>query len=229
MRCSSKPRQDSNRSVSPMFQHLYDNPLLVTALPCVVALIVLVVAQWRRGFARGFGTVFAIGIAADAWLNGPWTPVRAGTALATAVGVFFVIFGDFRYFVVLEEALDGKLALVRAAGWAFLVPVTSQLVRWASPRVAHDERSTFLLYELLFFGVAVGIWFFRLPRGTPAARLARRATLFEIVQYAVWAGADIGLIKTGHDAFYAVRIVANLLYYVAFVPTTLRWIPREKA
>ncbi|HSQ67420.1 MAG TPA: hypothetical protein VLM85_29620 [Polyangiaceae bacterium] len=227
-----------------MFQHLYDNPLLVTALPCVVALIVLIAAQWRRGFARGFGTVFAIGIAADAWLNGPWTPVRAGTALATAVGVFFVIFGDFRYFVLLEHALvephagaqrgigrteDGKLALVRAAGWAFLVPVTSQLVRWASPRVAHDERSTFLLYELLFFGVAVGIWFFRLPRGTPAARLARRATLFEILQYAIWAGADVGLIKTGHDAFYALRIVANLLYYVAFVPTMLRWIPREKA
>jgi hypothetical protein len=211
-----------------MFRHLYDNPLLVTALPCVVALVVLVAAQWRRGFARGFGTVFAVGIAADAWLNGAWSPIPAATALATAVEVFFVIFGDFRYFVVLEHALEGKLALVRAAGWAFIVPVTTQLVRWAAPRMAHDDRSTYLLYELLFVGLAAGIWLLRLPRGSAAARLARRATVFEIVQYAIWAGADVGLMKTGHDAFYAVRIVANLMYYVAFVPTMLRFIPRDE-
>ena len=211
-----------------MFHHLYDNPLLATMLPCGVALLVVLAAQWQRGFARGFGTVFAIGIAADAWLNGAWTPVRSGTAMATAVGVFFVIFGDFRYFVLLEHGLQEKTGLLRAAAWAFVVPVTAQLVRWQFPRVGNDERSTFLLYELLMLVVVGVTWLLRLPYGTARARLLRRATAFEFVQYAVWAGADIGLMKSGQDWFYGMRLVANLMYYVAFVPVMLWLLAKER-
>ncbi len=213
-----------------MFQRLYDNPLLVTTLPCVTAGLVVVAALLRGGFARVFGVVFAIGIAADAYLNGPLSPVRGGTAMATTVSVFFVIFGDFRYFVVLEHALQEKLGLIRAAGWAFVVPVSAQLVRWAYPRIERDERSTFLLYEIFFLALVVWTWFLRLPHGPSwRVRLARRATQFELVQYALWAGADVGLMKTGNDAFYAARLAANLMYYVAFVPVMLRLLPKREA
>jgi hypothetical protein len=61
----------------------------------------LIIARaWRkRPVARAYATVFAIAIAAD-------VPERAVDVReeATAVGVFFVIFGDFRYFVVFEKA-----------------------------------------------------------------------------------------------------------------------------
>ncbi len=78
-----------------MFKSLYDSPLAATLLPCIVAAVVLALAQRKRPIARTYASVFSVAIAADAYLNGPWTPVKPSTALATAVGVFFVIFGIF--------------------------------------------------------------------------------------------------------------------------------------
>jgi hypothetical protein len=203
------------------FKALYDNPLASTLLPCVAALVVLAWAQRKRRFPRVYGSVFAIAIAADAFLNGPWTPIKAGTSWATAAAVTFVIVGDFRYFVVLEEATKNRFKWLRAVGWALVVPVTTQIVRWRFPRIEHDELSTFLLYEILFFSLAAGVRVFRVPRATNV-HLAKRATQFELLQYGLWIAADIGLSTLGSDAFYAVRLLPNLLYYVAFVPAMMR-------
>jgi hypothetical protein len=200
-----------------MFHSLYDNPLVATALPCVASLFIIAWAWRKRPMARAYATVFAIAIAADAYLNGPWTFVKSGTGWATAVGVFFVIFGDFRYFVVFEESMQNAYKLPRAVVWAFVVPVTAQIIRWRFPRIESDERSTFLVYELLFFLFAAAIRIWRVPRA-PLEHAARRATQFEIVMYATWIAADVGLMTIGSDAFWGLRLVANLMYYVALVP-----------
>jgi len=204
-----------------MFRSLYDNPLVATALPCVASLLVIVWAWRKRPIPRAYATVFAIAIAADAYLNGPWTFVKANTGWATAVGVFFVIFGDFRYFVVFEESMQNAWKLPRAVVWAFVVPVTAQIIRWKLPRIESDERSTFLVYELLFFLFAAAIRIWRVPRAKIEI-VARRATQFEIVMYMTWIIADVGLMTVGSDAFYGVRLVANLMYYVALVPFMTR-------
>ncbi len=171
-----------------------------------------------------FGCVFALAIAADAYLNGPWSPVKNGTALASVVGLFFVIVGDFRYFVVLEESLHHAYKSFRAAIWAVVVPVAAQIVRWRVPKIESDERSTFLVYELLFFVLAIVIRTFvaSRARATKDRALARAATTFELVQYGTWVAADVGLTFTNADGFYGVRLVANLMYYVAFVPTMMK-------
>ena len=200
-----------------MFKFLYDTPLVATALPCVASLFVIAWAWRKPPLPRAYATVFAIAIAADAYLNGPWTFVKSNTAWATAVGVFFVIFGDFRYFVVFEECMQNAWKLPRAVAWAFVVPVTAQIIRWRFPRIESDERSTFLVYELLFFLFAAGIRIWRVPRAKIELP-ARRATQFELAMYATWIIADVGLMVNGSDAFYGVRLVANLLYYVALVP-----------
>jgi hypothetical protein len=210
------------------FLALYDNPLVVTVLPCVVALVVVVWALRKPSFVRAFGLVFAVAIAADAFLNGPWTPIKSGTSFAAAAGIFFVIVGDLRYFVVLEHAGPNALKLPRAVAWAFAVPVTVQIVRWAMPRIASDDRSTFLVYEILFFALAAGIRVFRVPRAA-WPKLAKRATQFELLQYGTWIVADVGLSVTRIDAFNGVRLAANLLYYVAFVPVMMRLLEREAA
>jgi hypothetical protein len=147
--------------------------------------------------------------------------VKSGTSWASAVGVFFVIVGDFRYFVVLEKSLHSTHKWPRAAAWAFIVPLGAQIVRWIVPKIESDERSTFLLYEILFFVLAVGIRYVRVPRAKERS-LAERATQFEIFQYGTWIVADVGLLLTNADAFYAPRLVANLMYYVAFVPTMMK-------
>jgi hypothetical protein len=206
-----------------MFKSLYDSPLVATALPCAVSLAIVAWAWRKRPLPRAYATVFAIAIAADAYLNGPWTFVKSGTGWATAVGVFFVIFGDFRYFVVFEESMHNAWKLPRAVVWAFVVPVTAQIIRWRFPRIESDERSTFLVYELLFFLFAAGIRIWRVPRAKIEIA-ARRATQFEIAMYATWIIADVGLMTIGSDTFYGVRLVANLMYYVALVPFMTRQI-----
>jgi len=207
-----------------MFKSLYDSPVTATVIPCVVALVVLVLAQRKRRLPRTYATVFSIAIAADAYLNGPWTPVKA--SIAWMVGVFFVILGDFRYFVVFEEATQNRAKLVRAVVWAFVVPVTAQIIRWSIPRIEHDERSTFLLYEILFFVLAALTQTFRVPRAKEWD-MASRATTFELVQYGTWILADVGLIVSGSDAFWLLRLVANLIYYVAFVPFMTRLLEKR--
>jgi hypothetical protein len=204
-----------------MFKSLYDTPLVATALPCAASLAIIAWA-WRKSvIPHAYATVFAIAIAADAYLNGPWTFVKSGTAWATTASVFFVIFGDFRYFVVLEECMQNAWKLPRAVGWAFVVPVTAQIIRWRFPRIESDERSTFLVYELLFFVLAAITLAVRVPRAKRQGP-ARRATQFEIVMYATWIIADVGLMTFGNDVFYGIRLVANLMYYVALVPFMTR-------
>ena len=210
-----------------MFQSLYDSPLVATALPCVASLAIIAWAWRKAPVPRAYATVFAIAIAADAYLNGPWTFVKSGTAWATAVGVFFVIFGDFRYFVVFEECMQNAWKLPRAVVWAFVVPVTAQIIRWRFPRIESDERSTFLVYELLFFSLAAALRIWRVPRAKIEIA-ARRATQFEIAMYATWIIADVGLMTTSRDLFYGVRLVANLMYYVALVPFMTRQLERAR-
>jgi hypothetical protein len=106
------------------------------------------------------------------------------------------------------------------------VPVSVRIVGWIIPRIERDERSTFLLYEILFFVLAIGVRTFRVPRAHKR-RLANFSTTFELVQYGTWIVADVGLAFTGADVFYLVRLGANLLYYVAFVPVMMRLIERE--
>jgi hypothetical protein len=211
-----------------MFKSLYDSPLVATLLPCIASACVIVWALTKKsgggGFVRVYGCVFALAIAADAYLNGPWSPLKSGTTLAAVVGVLFVIVGDFRYFVLIEESLHHAYKSFRAAIWALIVPAVAQIVRWKLPKIESDERSTFLVYELLFFVLAIAIRTFvaTRARATKDRALARAATTFELVQYGIWIVADVGLMVTNLDAFYGVRLTANLLYYVAFVPTMMK-------
>jgi hypothetical protein len=154
-------------------------------------------------------------------LNGPWTFVKNGSALATAIALFFVVFGDFRYFVVFEESMQNAWKIPRAAVWSLVVPAAAQIVRWRFPRIESDDRSTFLVYELLFFLLAASIRIWRVPRAK-LEKSARRATQFEILMYSMWIAADVGLMTTGRDIFYGVRLLANLMYYVALVPFMTR-------
>ena len=216
------------------FKALYDNPVTATLLPCAYALATALVALRTKqagstspSFVRVYGLVFALTTAADAYLNGGWSPLKEGSDLQTAASVTFVIVGDFRYFVVLEEASDHALKLVRAVVLAFVVPVSMQVIRASVPNVKNDLALTFLVYEVLFFAFALGLLLFTVKRSRDVT-LARRATVFELVQYAVWIAADVGLLTTHEPAFWALRELANLLYYVACVPLMMHLLARRR-
>jgi len=183
--------------------------------------IVLVLAARRKGFFRAWGLLFALLIVVDAYVNGALTPVSA-PGLATFFGITFVIVGDLRYFLAVERD-KGRFFVPAALGFAFVVPVLSQLARVLFPAVAASLRVTYLTYEVLFLGVLAAYYVVRVRSLEGAARaFATKLTLFEAAQYGLWASIDVLLLVTKRDAGYLLRIVPDVMYYVAFVPFVLQ-------
>ncbi len=213
-----------------MFQAAYESPLHVPVAAWVGCAVAVAIALVRRRMVA-YTAFFALVCALDAWLTGPWTPLRADSLATTAAGVIFVIAGDFRWFVLLARSARKKTTLAGvliALGLAFIVPVLAQIARAAG---LSDMRKTFLAYELLFFVLAIVMRAIVLPRRLPASgawrTFALRMTAFEITQYGLWAAADILLLATGADAVYLLRMIPNLLYYAGFLIAATALAPRE--
>jgi hypothetical protein len=204
------------------FQNFAQSAWVLPLLPWLATPIVVAYALRQRGFLRVWGIACALLIAADAFTNGAWTPVPPHTSWATFFGVTFVILGDFRYFLLVEQARTPNrppLAVLASAGaLAFVVPLAAQLFR-ATTSIAGDLRTTYLTYEALFLGFLLVYGFALGRRRSP---LERRLFGFELAQYGAWATIDVLLLVTKADSLYLARVVPDVLYYVVFVPFALR-------
>jgi hypothetical protein len=217
------------------FAAFYDSFVQHPLLLWVAALAGLWIALARRGLSPSLRT-FCIALTGvsllDAWLTTSHVPglgPLTGRA-TTLVPLGFVLFGDFRYFLFVESARrDGTLAIdakrvATAAAWTLIVPITAQLVVTA---LGSDEpRVLFLVYEMLFVALAVGLSAAYLPRRGDAGGWTRRVTRFVILYYALWASADAIILATGADAGFLLRVVPNVLYYGGLVPVIARTAPR---
>jgi mono/diheme cytochrome c family protein len=184
--------------------------------------------------------VFQIEILLDAWLTaGTLNPV-AGSALGGVLAIAFVVLGDLRFFLLLERFARPGVPLGSvlgvAAALSLVVPVASLPARSLWPG---NVRALFLSYELAFAAFACAMRWWWLPRRVrgwegragpaPSAAVVgwlERLCLFEIVQYVAWASADIVLLLGGEVGFL-LRLVPNVLYYVAFVPFAWLTAPAE--
>lgn len=214
------------------YHSVYHHPYSMWAVGAAV--LALLLARPKAGFLGVALVVFQLEIMLDAWLTGGLKPIDDGSVLATVAAVTFVIFGDLRYFILLERfgnpraKLETSFWLFLPIAYALVVPIASNVARYAWPG---NFRALFLTYELMFACVAVGVRAVVLPRReNDAARdtFAVRLTHFEIVQYLLWATADVAILL-GADAGYLLRFVPNLMYYAAFVPFVWRIAPREIA
>lgn len=191
-----------------------------------------------RPFAFAFAAIFLVEIVLDALFTGAFSPVM-GTAFEMPIAIAFVILGDYRYFVALERARgprDAKLfngGWLVALGWAFIIPVLSTIPQKIWPDWFTISNRIFLVYEAMFFVLALILRVAVLPKRLAGAdpahkRWAERLTDFELVQYALWAIADV-VILSGVDAGYLLRIVPNAIYYAAFVPFAYLTAPSDEA
>ncbi len=206
------------------YHSVYHHPLVTWAAGAVVLAVLLASRVPRRGFLGVALLVFELEIMLDAWLTGGLKPFADDATIATVTALTFVVLGDLRYFVLLERY--GREDGVRPTRWllyplvyALVVPLASSVARWLWPG---NFRALFLTYELMFAALALGIRFAVLPRrearcSAPRQRFLVRLTHFEIAQYLLWASADV-VILLGVDAGYLLRLIPNLMYYVAFVP-----------
>jgi hypothetical protein len=211
------------------FERIYASPLHDPLFFWLAAAVFVVVLAARLPFLAGFLVVFAFEIAADALATGGLSPVPKDAPWGTPLAVAFVILGDFRYFLLVERyvAKGRSLSAVfaSAAAWSFAVPVASFALRSAVPSLAAPPRVTFLTYELMFLALALALRLAVLPRRAAQApadvrRWLHEVTAFEIVQYGLWALADI-LILSGAQEGFLLRLAPNAMYYALFLPFVL--------
>lgn len=171
-----------------------------------------------------YAAAFTLEILADATVTGAWTPIRPSSPLAESLAIFFVILGDFRYFVLAEHLTrprDARARMIaRALGISLVVPVASGLMSKVVPAMGVDARVLFLVYELMLFTLVLGLHFgvyARRREAPPANAWLAKVSGFVLVQYAGWALADV-VILAGYEVGYVFRIVPNVMYYAFFVP-----------
>lgn len=206
---------------------LYESAWHIPATPWLANAAFLLILGMSRGPRRGLFALLAIAIALDAWLNGALTPLgRASPSVRTAVSLFFVLAGDFRYFAVSDlVAGDKGRSLARALGLAFVVPVVALPLRLLDA----PERVLWLAYEGAFVVFALVLravlwprWLGARSAPPEAVRAVRALTTFQIVQYGLWALADV-LLLADLGVGWLLRLVPNTLYYAVFVPFAWWW------
>ncbi len=199
-----------------MFEAAYNSVYHHPGVAWVATALVVALLLRRRAskWLTTFLLVFAVEIALDAFFTSPTEPasVAANDTLKTGIEIAFVIAGDFRFFVLVERWAPAKAAAPTAFGalgsyalavvWAFIVPLTWTALYKTKTVEMPDDYVKFLVYELLFMVLGFALRFAILPRrlqGTsePRRRYLLRLGSFELVQYVLWAFADI-VILWGH-------------------------------
>jgi len=178
-------------------------------------------------FVSGWLLLFAVETMLDPIATGPLTKALGNETAGTALGLSFVLLGDFRVYWLVLHLLAPADGLGRSAGRAAaltaLVPLVAGLGNAALDRLMGGVpgQVLWLLHESSFVVVALV-----LARRVVPARLGEggeRSTFLRIVlgyvvaYYALWAAADV-MILAGLDEGWAIRLVPNQLYYAFFIP-----------
>jgi hypothetical protein len=234
-----------------VFKQLYFSGWHHPGFAFIGALPFIVLFASKQRFLLGFLALFMFEILADALFTGTLNPAR-GLGWDQPIAIAFVILGDFRFFLLVEwvlahgrdknaVGLGSPKVWGAALAFAFVVPVLSTIPQKLSPGTFSGDdplvlNRIFLLYEALFFALALVLQTFVLPKRSKALADAgeselvswlEKLVLFELVQYGLWCIADIAILATRADGAYLLRMVPNTLYYVLFVPFAWWSAPRK--
>ena len=148
-----------------------------------------------------------------------------GNAGATALGLTFVLLGDFRVFLIVFALCDrdrmGRSPTMEALLWAPIVAVSAFAVHAGLGAVFGPlpTQGLWLIHELMFVAMAWVLSARIVPTRASGERVVplRRITGFVALYYGLWATADV-LILSGFDAGWLLRTLPNQLYYAVWVP-----------
>ncbi len=211
---------------------VYDSGWQHPGVTFLAALLFAIAFARRVGGLTGLAMLLLVEIASDALCTGSLSPT-APTPLGTPVAIAYVILGDLRFFLLVELALrearfpsfegfGSARGWGAATAWAFVVPVLSTIPQKLFPERFTNLNAVFLVYEAMFVVLALGLRFAMLPRRLAASsdevrRYVLRLCDFVVVQYVLWALADVVILSGGAWGWW-LRMVPNALYYAAFVP-----------
>ena len=164
-----------------------------------------------------------------------------GSPYHLAAIFFFVVAGDWRYFLVLRRYTREGLEKSDWGGpglWLkALAPVAAPVLVTGTMQALFPDMYTsmhaqFLTYELVMLSLVLGSMFVWLPRASkglsPAMRRwLRMVTYVELSHYALWALSDV-LILSGVEIGYLLRIVPDVIYYALWIPVVFWFAPKDE-
>ncbi len=177
-------------------------------------------------FVRLYSLVFCVETMIDPLATGPIVKVLGSGG--TALGLLFVLLGDFRVFVLVfgvcapGRSLAGVLG--EAALWSPIVAASAYAVHAGIAWVAGGAPGQLLwmLHEVFFVALAAFVRNVVIPSRTDAADPNRarleRVMSFVMLYYGLWAGSDLLILWGGLDAGWLLRVVPNQLYYSVWIP-----------
>ena len=205
-----------------MFETFYNSPIQHPILLWVAASLGALYGIRQRGL-RPSMREFLIFLTAlslcDAWLSSHHI-YGYGTltgAAKSAISLFFVLAGDFRYLILVTTAQrDGSILWsARSVGVALaltlIVPLSSQLIMGMLPESQQGSRVLFLVYEIAFFLLTCALMLWH-PQ-VKANPWMRQVSQFVLLYYGLWATSDAIILATGSDLGFALRVIPNTLYY----------------
>jgi len=202
-----------------MLQHVYDSAWHLPAIAFLSVTVLFIALARRKPFIVGFTVLFGWAIILDACVNGALSPIPE--SLKSLFALTFVVLGDWRYFILIERYWKGNFRLtgaLRTIAVTSIVPLLS-LAFMQTAAGKNDMRAVFLLYEAAFFVLALIVLGIvrRRVRSLEAQTFLLALTQFELLQYGLWAIADL-LVILGHSWAMTLRMAANILYYALFIP-----------
>jgi hypothetical protein len=204
-----------------MLQDVYFAAWHLPAVTVLSVTVLFLVLARRVPFIIGYSVLFGWLILLDAWANGALSPIPQDAR--RPFEILFVVVGDWRYFLLLEHYGGNGLTLrglVRSIALASVTPLLTLGYILTQPGEL-NMRLVFLVYEVIFFLLALVVLFAVLPRWQKAGKenhsFLKALTCFELLQYGLWATADV-LLVGGQSWAMTMRLTANLFYYSLFVP-----------
>jgi hypothetical protein len=201
-------------------------PFAVMVLPFAFVLYRAIAREPRGGgfapapFMSMWTTLFVLVALLDPLATGPLAKWLDSDFASQALGLAFVLLGDFRvYWLVLRVRTPDQTswrAALEAAALCAIAPALAGLARLT----AGPEQAMWLTHELASLGLVFALARFALPSELTHARQAafvRSVLGFVAAYYGLWAAADV-LILAGIDAGWLVRLAPNQLYYGFFAP-----------
>jgi hypothetical protein len=166
-----------------------------------------------RPFVIAWSWVFALETMLDPVATGPLAKAIGSEGASTALGLAFVLLGDFRIWWPVFRLADPRRSLLPALLATGAVPVFAWLTTLGLGAAfgALPGQALWLVHEVGFVALAAFV------SRRSADRLVRALLAFAAVYYALWAASDV-LILAGVDEGWLLRCVPNQLYYGLTVP-----------
>ncbi len=223
-----------------MFEQMYVGYVHHPWICWAVAAIMFVVVLRRLSFFHAF-LLGALALTfTDAMVTGAWFHLGgAEWEYFGPLAFFFVLAGDFRYFLLVHRyagdfeatSWGGARVWGKAVAWTLVPALVSGALQWGFPDAFAQRWMSYLVYELVMVALASMFLVNILPQmteGRPESvqRWLKGVTIVELAHYVLWALSDM-LILSGVEFGFALRFVPDVIYYAVFIPVVYLLAPKE--